>query len=587
MERVGRVSKNAAALVGARIVTSSLTFLLAIIINRNLGPEKAGIYNYAFALYTIFQVLPDFGIGNISIRDVSQENSRLRRYLRNIVTLRLLLGLISFVLLMLVNFISLALQGPGALGAEKFWVVFSLAFCLLVEQPFSNSLAEGFIALEKLTVVALVYLIMGVMKVALSIYVIMAEMRGVLVLLVLVYLITYLYSILHFYLLYRRLLRSREFQAVPPEEAAVAEAMAHRSEFAGETLLKALLADYSFEDLEKSPGERIGPERPAGAPGEGGTEAAPGGERGPFDTPPVPPQLEENVKRLGPLFYDRRFWRYILVSAWPLAVVAAGVTVYAGMDIPILSWIRGDVEVGLYGAAGMFAKASVFLTLALNMAVLPAVSKVGGKHPQRLGTLWERLIRYTWILVIPLAVIIPVLARPVLLLQKHQYIEAWPATWLTMAAMNFTFMTAVTFPFFIVINRQKIITRVVIIGLVFKGILDLATVFLWGYMGAAATAAVSELIIFLLLARSFSREVDHRLRFLRFAGAPLLSLGVLYGAAFVLHRLLAAGKDTFLSSLPSAAIASAILAALFIALALLTRMLDRKGLRELNELLTV
>ena len=73
MERVGRLSRNTAALVGARVVTSGLTFILAIVINRNLGPEKAGIYTYAFSLYTIFQVIPDFGIGNISIRDVSQD----------------------------------------------------------------------------------------------------------------------------------------------------------------------------------------------------------------------------------------------------------------------------------------------------------------------------------------------------------------------------------------------------------------------------------------------------------------------------------------------------------------------------------
>ncbi|MDY6794793.1 MAG: flippase [Actinomycetota bacterium] len=575
MERVGRVSKNAAALVGARVVTSGLTFLLAVIINRNLGPEKAGIYNYAFALYTIFQVIPDFGIGNISIRDVSQENPRMRRYLSNIVSLRLLLGVLAFCLLMLTNFVSFAIQSGGALSGEKFWVVFTVAFCLMIEQPFSNSLAENFIALERLTLVALVYLIMGIVKVGLSIYIITSELGNVLILLILVYTLTYVYSIFHFYIAYRRTVRRQEHVPSSTSDMAVAEAFTHTPELPGEVMFESLLADYSYSSILE---EERGEFEQGGIPPEGPT----------VNIPEPPPEGEgEHIHRLASFVYDRGFWHYILASAWPLAVVAAGITIYAGMDIPILSWIKGDREVGLYSAAGMFAKAFVFLTLAINMAVLPAVSKVGGKYPQKLGEIWERLMRYAWIMVIPLVVITPVLARPVLVLQEHQFIEAWNATWLTMFAMNFTFMTAISFPFFIVINKQKAITVVVLIGLAIKAVLDVVTIPLMGYMGAALTVAVSEFAVFIMLFRLLSRELGHRVNLVRSAGAPLLSLSVLYGVAFLLHYMLASGKDTFMSSLQYALIIAAALTILYIILVLVTKMLSRTGLQELNELLTV
>jgi O-antigen/teichoic acid export membrane protein len=571
MERVGRLSKNTAALVGARIVTSGLTFILAIIINRNLGPEKAGIYTYAFTLYTIFQVIPDFGLGNISIRDVSQETSRLRRYFTNIVSLRLLLGLLAFGLLMLTNFASLALQGSGALAGEKFWVVFTVAFCLLIEQPFSNSLCENFIALERLGVVAAVYLVMGFMKVGMSVYVVVAGFQHVLVYLVLIYIITILYSIFHLYLLYRRVLERSEPAAAEISDMAVAETVTHLPPPSGETPMEALLADYSFAELEER---------------EHTADLLPGDDRaGTFTTPP--PDEPISVSRFGPFVMDSGFWRYLMASAWPLAVVAAGVTVYAGMDIPILSWIKGDTQVGLYSAAGMFAKALIFLTLALNMAVLPAVSKVGGRYPHRLGEVWERLIRYAWLMVIPLAVIVPVLARPVLVLQKFEFIEAWHVTWLTMAAMNFTFMTAISFPFFIVINKQKTISVVVLFGLPVKAVLGIVAISVWGYTGAAASVLVSEGVVFALLYWRLSRELSHRINPFRFAGVPLFMLGTLYAAAFVLHRVLAVGKDTFAGSLQSAFIMAAALTILYVALALATKALSRRGLRELNELLTV
>ncbi|RJP35475.1 MAG: hypothetical protein C4536_00680 [Actinobacteria bacterium] len=572
MERVGRLSKNTAALVGARIVTSGLTFILAIIINRNLGPEIAGIYTYAFTLYTIFQVIPDFGLGNISIRDVSQETSRLQRYFTNIVSLRLLLGLLAFGLLMLTNFVSLALQGSGALAGDKFWVVFTVAFCLLIEQPFSNSLCENFIALERLGVVAFVYLIMGIMKVAMSIYVVLAGFENVLVYLVLIYIITILYSIFHLYLAYRRVLRRGEPAAVDISGMAVAEAVTHVPVPSGEAAMEALLADYSYAGLAEETTTA-------------GSDDGEGGHSGPLITPP--PGEAGLITRFGPFTMDSGLWRYLLGSAWPLAVVAAGVTIYAGMDIPILSWIKGDTQVGLYSAAGMFAKALVFLTLALNMAVLPAVSKVGGKYPQRLGEIWERLIHYGWLLVIPLTVIVPVLARPVLVLQKFDFIEAWNVTWLTMAAMNFTFMTAISFPFFIVINKQKTITAVVLLGLPVKAVLAVAAISLWGYTGAAVSVLISEAAVFGLLYWRLSRELDYRIRPVRFTAVPLFILGTLYATALVLHNALAVGKDTFMSSLQYAFIIAAALTILYVALALATKVLSRKGLQELNELLTV
>ena len=117
MERVSRVSKNAVALITAKLVTSGLSFFMAIIINKQLGPVLVGVYNYAFVIYMIFQVLPDFGIGNISIRDVSQDNSKLDYYFKNVVGLRMILGLGAFILLTAINLITLAAQSPGGVGA--------------------------------------------------------------------------------------------------------------------------------------------------------------------------------------------------------------------------------------------------------------------------------------------------------------------------------------------------------------------------------------------------------------------------------------------------------------------------------------
>src|SRR4030042_3466516 len=320
MDRVSRVSKNAIALVTAKLATSGLSFFMAIIINKPLGPVRVVVYNFAFVIYMIFQVLPDFGIGNISIRDVSQDNTKLHYYFRNVVGLRLLLGLGAFILLTATNLITISVQ-HGGVSSEKFWAVFVIGFCFFIEQPFSNTLVENFIALERLTVVALVYLVVGILKVGLSIYVVLAGFHNVRVLFILIYIFTLLYSVAHFYLIYSRLLkRQGELKSGTWDKAAAAALL--KVPETGEVPQEALAAEFALasamaaETMDKVQFE---------APSSGGAGTA--------TTDPETARAH-TFWRTG-RFFDRELWLFLLRSAWPLAGVSSAITIYAIGDVPI------------------------------------------------------------------------------------------------------------------------------------------------------------------------------------------------------------------------------------------------------------
>lgn len=707
MERVGQVSKNASALIVSKLVTSSLFFLLAIFINKQLGPRYAGVYAYGYTLYTMFQVLPDFGIGNISVRDVSQDHKRVRKYFPNVVSLRLRLAALAFILITITNIAGTLMQRSDPLSGPRFWVVLAISFCLLVEQPFSNSLAENFIGLEKLTTVAYVYLIMGLLRVGVSFFLVSqvganpstdTAVRA-LVLLMLTYIGTMIYSIIHFYIIYRRTLVTIEAPPAGQLEKAFAEAIVARAPGQG-SFGKAIVADYSLRSMSgisqkgvftqddlREPDEmplewmphlsrKMGPLKrgtgshatPAIRDKTGQTKesnqasafvetsstradsmgwaggakeeplpvnskmdsdlepgVAPGASSGTTLKSAVyaPSEIEETaeitesiatdrepspgMKSAGStarylkrgesrraaspeLMTNRELRRYLLVNAWPLAVVSLGVAIYASLDVPILAWIKGNASVGLYNAGSMFAKAFAFLTLAVNMAVLPAVSVVGGKYPYRLGKVWEKLLHYAFVITIPIAVIIPVLARPILLVQKHQFSQAWIVVWLTMAAMCFTIMTAISFPFFVVINKQKRITSVVLVSLLLKAVLNLILIPLFDFRGAAITVLVSEASVFLLIYFLLSRELQYRPALSRLLPLPTVSWGVLYVTWFGLDRFVFGAKN-FVEKLSGSAISAiSISAAVFLVYALavvFTRTLSKTGLNELNQLLKV
>ena len=560
--RVARVSKNAALLVGAKLVSSGLSFFLVIAINRELGPLRAGIFAYAFAMYAIFMIVPDFGLGSISVRDVSQDHTKINHYFKNIVMIRSLMGLGAFLVLVATDFVGALVRSPLSFD-QKFWTVFAVAFCLLLEQPLSNTLAETFIALERLGVVAFVYTIMAVIRVALSLYILFAGFGSVLVLLVLVYILTLVYSIVHFYLLYRRMLKRDIFREADQRDLALAETIIQSSGLPeGVALDEALVADYSYSTL----GEQGAESEEASSPGKD-----PDGRGGRFEL-------------------DTELWRYLMRSAWPLAVIVAGVTFYAYMDVPLLSWIRGDKEVGLYNAAGMFAKSAIYISMSINMAVLPAISLVAKKHVERLGEIWERMLKYMLTVSVLLAVIVPVLARPILIVQKHDFLGTWPVVWITMAAIMFTSLSAVSFPYYIAVDKQKKATIVVLIGIVVKLIILPVAIPIWGYTGAAVTLVITEITTFFLYYRALSPELNHRIRWLHTFGAPVACLGMTYAVAFVLQWVFIHGNATaerFSGSLLYAIITTAAVIVVFAVLVFMTKIVSRKNLRELNELLKV
>lgn len=528
MEKVGQVTKSASALILSKLVTSALFFVLSIFVNRELGPDLAGVYVYAMTLYTLFQVVPDFGLGNIMIRDVSPDPYKVFRYLKNLVVLRALLGILSFLLLMITNVITTLIQRGQPLNSDRFWLIFVVSFCVLLEQPLSNSLSEAFVALERQVVVAYVYTLMGFMRVALSMIVILSHSGKALVLLGAVYVVTIFYSILHFALIFKRTVKRADLKS-----------------------------------------KRYGDDGEAGEAGE-------------------------LVPDSGPVAIDRDLWRYFIRAAWPLAVSSAGIVIYASMDVVLLSWMTsgaaGETAVGLYNSGAMYAKAFSFLVLAINMAILPSVSIVAKVRRERLGEVWENLLRYALLLIIPITVMVPVVARPVLIVQKHTYIDAWPVVWITMAAVSFSMLTSMSFAFFIVLDRQKKVTQVIGIGLVLRAILNLVLISFWEYTGAALTMLFTETIAFGVIYYLLSKYMDHRFSLWQFLGIPAAISGVLYSIAYFGHRLLIFGKvfkHKALDTIPFALLICVAITAVYAAIILSTGLISRKRLDRLNELLKV
>ncbi len=83
------VLKNSAAPMALNLFNKGIDFLFAAYYLRVLGPADAGSYATAIAAALVFEIIANFGLNLLLVREVSQDRSQASRYLLNTTALRL------------------------------------------------------------------------------------------------------------------------------------------------------------------------------------------------------------------------------------------------------------------------------------------------------------------------------------------------------------------------------------------------------------------------------------------------------------------------------------------------------------------
>jgi O-antigen/teichoic acid export membrane protein len=96
MSTVTRVTKNTLWLTLAEIAGKGVGFVIALIVARYLGPENYGYYAFAISFVTLFQVVVDFGLRPLLVRELARDLSQAGKYVGNFVTIKILLSAAMF-----------------------------------------------------------------------------------------------------------------------------------------------------------------------------------------------------------------------------------------------------------------------------------------------------------------------------------------------------------------------------------------------------------------------------------------------------------------------------------------------------------
>jgi O-antigen/teichoic acid export membrane protein len=102
---VRRYGINTAWLFAEQVLRMVAGFLVGVWVARYLGPERFGLFSYALAFVSIFQGIAKLGLDGIVVRDLVQEPEKRDVYLGTSFWLKLIGGVITFLIITIILFI--------------------------------------------------------------------------------------------------------------------------------------------------------------------------------------------------------------------------------------------------------------------------------------------------------------------------------------------------------------------------------------------------------------------------------------------------------------------------------------------------
>ncbi len=87
---------------GISTLTNFFLFILLIFVGRELGVQEYGIFTFALAFVTMFELLTDFGLRDISVRNVARNKALTEKYIGNIIIWKLLLCVVIYMIIIIV-----------------------------------------------------------------------------------------------------------------------------------------------------------------------------------------------------------------------------------------------------------------------------------------------------------------------------------------------------------------------------------------------------------------------------------------------------------------------------------------------------
>jgi O-antigen/teichoic acid export membrane protein len=173
--------------------------------------------------------------------------------------------------------------------------------------------------------------------------------------------------------------------------------------------------------------------------------------------------------------------------------------VFFQVDVLLLKPLRGDVEVGYYGAAYRFIRGLDIIPSYFTMAIFPLISRFAESKRDSLIRAYILSVKMLVMVALPIAVGTTFVARDlILILAGADYLpQSMVALQILVWYVLVGFMNSVTHYVLIAMQQQRFLTKAFVVGATFNIVTNLLLIPRFGYVAAAATTVLSEAALFI------------------------------------------------------------------------------------------
>ena len=224
------------------------------------------------------------------------------------------------------------------------------------------------------------------------------------------------------------------------------------------------------------------------------------------------------------LQFDWAFWKKSLKEAWPLGTTSVFFIIYFRIDIVMLSLIKGDLDVGIYGAAYRISEILILFPMIFISAVFPVLSSYFKNSKSSFQKAYEKSTKFLFYLALLLALITMVMARKIIFLMYGEGYEASVAPLQILVwGTALLFVTTIQGTTFVAANRQILSMKILMMAVVLNISLNLLAIPKYGYIGASITTGITEIFI-LIKGLMFLEKEGYKLNVVRTWLAPIFGI---------------------------------------------------------------
>lgn len=194
--------------------------------------------------------------------------------------------------------------------------------------------------------------------------------------------------------------------------------------------------------------------------------------------------------------WDPTGWKPMLKASIPMAASYAFTALYMRFDVVLLAAVRPAFEVGLYGAVSVIILTVPILASSFGGSLYPVLSRAGSADHPEVMRVFDSSVRLLLMASIPMTAGLFLLAGPILkLTYGHDFASATHALMVLSLVLPMRYVNNLAGHVLTAVDRQSKRTTAVIVAAVVNLGLNLVFIPLWGFMGAAYSTLLTEVVL--------------------------------------------------------------------------------------------